>query len=257
MRRGFTLIELLVVIAIIALLAALLFPVFATARERARTASCANNLKQIGTATYLYLQDWDDDLPIIELNNLPYYLGAYQQEQEQGVWFCPNDPFLEIPDWEKLWEHNNPKRSYSSYHEDPNFGTFSSGETCEEEMLTALPRNLSSIQHPSSTIMITEGLETGFPRYSSASYMQDLDRGKWSSPFELTFFTGLRHQRRSNYLFVDGHAKLLTLRQTLTPEVLWDNLGTWCPGCSCGSAIIWNKKDIQKTLKELDEAHYP
>ncbi|HPT99040.1 MAG TPA: prepilin-type N-terminal cleavage/methylation domain-containing protein, partial [Armatimonadota bacterium] len=59
-RRGFTLIELLVVIAIIAILAAILFPVFARARENARKASCQSNLKQIATAASMYIQDWDE-----------------------------------------------------------------------------------------------------------------------------------------------------------------------------------------------------
>src|SRR5262249_11852373 len=60
---GFTLIELLVVIAIIVLIAAILFPVFAQVREKARQASCLSNLKQIGQATLLYLQDYDDRFP--------------------------------------------------------------------------------------------------------------------------------------------------------------------------------------------------
>jgi prepilin-type N-terminal cleavage/methylation domain-containing protein/prepilin-type processing-associated H-X9-DG protein len=59
-RRGFTLIELLVVIAIIAILAAILFPVFARARENARRASCQSNLKQIGLASMMYVQDYDE-----------------------------------------------------------------------------------------------------------------------------------------------------------------------------------------------------
>src|SRR5439155_11384464 len=58
-RRGFTLIELLVVIAIIAILAAILFPVFAQAREKARAASCLSNTKQIATASVMYVQDYD------------------------------------------------------------------------------------------------------------------------------------------------------------------------------------------------------
>ncbi|MGC9318961.1 MAG: DUF1559 domain-containing protein [Armatimonadota bacterium] len=62
-RRGFTLIELLVVIAIIAILAAILFPVFARAREKARQASCSSNLKQLGTAAMMYLQDYDERFP--------------------------------------------------------------------------------------------------------------------------------------------------------------------------------------------------
>jgi prepilin-type N-terminal cleavage/methylation domain-containing protein/prepilin-type processing-associated H-X9-DG protein len=62
-RRGFTLIELLVVIAIIAILAAILFPVFAQAREKARQTSCLSNTKQIGTAVQMYIQDYDETFP--------------------------------------------------------------------------------------------------------------------------------------------------------------------------------------------------
>ena len=62
-KRGFTLIELLVVIAIIAILAAILFPVFAQAREAARKSTCLQNLKQLGTAMMMYATDYEDALP--------------------------------------------------------------------------------------------------------------------------------------------------------------------------------------------------
>src|SRR5688500_10153696 len=71
-RKGFTLIELLVVIAIIAILAAILFPVFAQAREKARAAACLSNTKQMGLAIQMYAQDYDETL-------IPFWctLGAY------------------------------------------------------------------------------------------------------------------------------------------------------------------------------------
>src|SRR5437764_1424554 len=62
-RKGFTLIELLVVIAIIAILAAILFPVFAQAREKARQTSCLSNLKQLGLGLMMYVQDYDETFP--------------------------------------------------------------------------------------------------------------------------------------------------------------------------------------------------
>ncbi|MGD8239412.1 MAG: prepilin-type N-terminal cleavage/methylation domain-containing protein, partial [Armatimonadota bacterium] len=62
-RDGFTLIELLVVIAIIAILAAILFPVFAKAREKARQTSCLSNIKQLGLACQAYSTDWNEEFP--------------------------------------------------------------------------------------------------------------------------------------------------------------------------------------------------
>src|SRR3954447_14532228 len=66
-RRGFTLIELLVVIAIIAILAAILFPVFARARDAARKTTCTSNIKQLGTAILMYAQDYDECLVPVQV----------------------------------------------------------------------------------------------------------------------------------------------------------------------------------------------
>ena len=110
-RRGFTLIELLVVIAIIAILAAILFPVFARARENARRASCLSNMKQIGLGVMQYTQDFDEKLPYLSPNNalanrsdmqLPdgrgfsgrwaWPLQLYPYIKSQQVFVCPSDP---------------------------------------------------------------------------------------------------------------------------------------------------------------------
>ena len=79
-RKGFTLIELLVVIAIIAILAAILFPVFAQAREKARGISCLSNSKQIGTAIYMYAQDYDETI-------VPWFVrtGIVRDEQRRDL----------------------------------------------------------------------------------------------------------------------------------------------------------------------------
>ena len=107
--RGFTLIELLVVIAIIAILAAILFPVFAQAREKARQTACLNNLKQIGTGTVMYAQDYDENLPY------PYWLPNWDRWCEDGyTWrqrilpYTKNSQIFVCPDYKKAGGASDP-----------------------------------------------------------------------------------------------------------------------------------------------------
>ena len=89
-RKGFTLIELLVVIAVIAILAAILFPVFARARENARRSSCQSNLKQIGLGIMQYTQDYDEQMPIVVSQvtdtTLASSIGYATQNGDAGRW---------------------------------------------------------------------------------------------------------------------------------------------------------------------------
>jgi prepilin-type N-terminal cleavage/methylation domain-containing protein/prepilin-type processing-associated H-X9-DG protein len=90
---GFTLIELLVVIAIIAILAAILFPVFAKVREKARQTSCASNMRQLSIATMQYTQDYDENYPTGSAGNLGQgWAGTiYSYVKSAGVYKCPDD----------------------------------------------------------------------------------------------------------------------------------------------------------------------
>lgn len=94
-KPGFTLIELLVVIAIIAILAAILFPVFARAREKARATTCTSNVKQICLGITMYTQDYDEHLPYLSWNN-NNTLGLHWQDltnpytKNEAVWHCPD-----------------------------------------------------------------------------------------------------------------------------------------------------------------------
>jgi prepilin-type N-terminal cleavage/methylation domain-containing protein/prepilin-type processing-associated H-X9-DG protein len=161
-HQGFTLIELLVVIAIIAILAAILFPVFAQAREKARQASCLSNCKQIGLASNMYVQDYDETFPGHEwpkgegLHALPdgrMYRGHvgwailfYPYVKNLAVFTCPSDP-----DPKRYWNDNGKANPYVNTWGKPI--PMSYGENADI-YLRMPPLKLAAITFPADTYWI-------------------------------------------------------------------------------------------------------
>src|SRR3569833_2726288 len=179
MRKfGFTLIELLVVIAIIAILAAILFPVFAQAREKARQISCVSNLKQVGLGVLQYVQDNDEHYPMgVDQNwdwqtTWPFVTQPYIKSTD--VYRCPDDSAKTAGDW---WgsgqQHTALSYAGNGYTEQnpPVTGTgvgkgiFASGQSWSGPLSV----NLAVVNSPASTIMIAEKHADDNVKYAPAS----------------------------------------------------------------------------------------
>ena len=182
MKRGFTLIELLVVIAIIAILAAILFPVFARAREKARQTSCLSNVKQIALASLMYAQDYDE-------KPCPYYLAGsylytYDDTYHGGMWYKLLEPYLkneQILDCPS-YSHRRPSDAYSGHTSGYGWSRY-----CTEADA------LADIEEPSRTLMLADVGGTGNYRFYSVIYE--------------TTYIDPRHNGGSNAGLWDGHAK--------------------------------------------------
>ena len=210
-RSAFTLIELLVVIAIIAILAAILFPVFAQAREKARESSCLNHMKQIGIAAHTYLQDWDETYPINRFDAALAYnwkraLWSVGTLKTVGVYQCPSNG----NSWEKadangcLGDESNcvgPNKGVAAL-QIPNSYAYNGAFFHEQNGARAE----SDIKEPTNMIYILE-TRTGYP-----------DLGDWAYT---SVFTHSGH--RSNWLFADTHARSLKMAQTVEPIYMWRN----------------------------------
>ena len=180
-RKGFTLIELLVVIAIIAILAAILFPVFAKAREKARQTTCTSNFKQIGLATMQYVQDYDETFmpsvwnsTIYEVRMLPNLLDTYTKSNK--VYVCPSNKYAAQADC--TYEYNR----WISFVGDPG------------------PKTLAQIDKPAKVIIWAEGgFDTG--HISMAGY------GIYCMSGIEGYVVMDQHNDGANYAFGDGHVK--------------------------------------------------
>ena len=221
-RSAFTLIELLVVIAIIAILAAILFPVFARAREKARAISCISNMKQIGLGLMMYAQDYDEMYPaihagtlqanlasgteppdlIVESNALAPYIKNWQ------VWRCPDDTSTNAPTYDADCGVTIPVRV--SYEQNGYF-----------EYQTTM----AMVQNPASTVYFAERpsnrTDDCFHPWeisSNPNAVPDIaniyDTGEGPGVGYVAYNI---HSGGANYLFVDGHCKWMQFAQVWNP----------------------------------------
>jgi prepilin-type N-terminal cleavage/methylation domain-containing protein/prepilin-type processing-associated H-X9-DG protein len=209
LRRGFTLIELLVVIAIIAILAAILFPVFAKARERARQTTCLNNLKQLGTGFQMYLDDWEGIYP------LPGFPG------QRNGWVYARDHFIIDVRAGSLYGYVKTEGSYICPSETPQNQATSNSPTflsysINGELISRVsggydgnaPLSQSDVNFPSETILLMEENE----RVSVGG--GGLNDG-WFWPRDNNDFPANRHNGGGNWLMADQHAKWYKTDQIL------------------------------------------
>jgi prepilin-type N-terminal cleavage/methylation domain-containing protein/prepilin-type processing-associated H-X9-DG protein len=240
-RNGFTLIELLVVIAIIAILAAILFPVFAQAREKARQTACLSNAKQIGLACRMYTEDWDEVnvpervyLPGGKLISFRALLQPYVKNKQ--VFVCPSASNLNsfaTFDWQKL--------GYDDGTGIPG-GRLESGYGMNRVHFSLQGVHPSTgdnygvpdalVQVPAECILIEDSINGFGPRWdgwysvfygpSTPGYIRGVTKPDSQLPQNMNDTGAMRHNGGATYIFVDGHAHWYRPEQIpCTKEKCW------------------------------------
>jgi prepilin-type N-terminal cleavage/methylation domain-containing protein/prepilin-type processing-associated H-X9-DG protein len=208
-RRGFTLIELLVVIAIIAILAAILFPVFAQAREKARQTACLSQHKQLGTAVLMYAQDYDELFPPERIGGTKNSIdpkgtgwtwrwAMQPYVKSEKIWVCPS---LSPRNWFKtplLTEVQQDVLATYAYAGHPFICEYGPGSRAV---------SLASFERPANSLFIVESRATWFADLGPWEVVNDWGDGGNGLPFW--------HSGGGNYIFVDGHAKHHRFDQTV------------------------------------------
>jgi prepilin-type N-terminal cleavage/methylation domain-containing protein/prepilin-type processing-associated H-X9-DG protein len=256
--KGFTLIELLVVIAIIAILAAILFPVFAQAREKARQIACLSNTKQLALGVQMYAQDYDECLPVAGYN--AQCRGRWQHQiypyvKNAQLFTCPN--FANNPWSPNLSNYTGPADSACpgvtiqvAQSDRGGYGwnyalQGDSGGQLGMPLHRASGYSMARIQKPADTIIISEtGLGTGTGPGAGWAVMAADPRLPYGATFNQPglFLQGRHHtvrtrtdttgglplpiEGRANCVFLDGHAKSLTIAQAFEVAPLVNNVPT-------------------------------
>jgi len=207
MRRGFTLIELLVVIAIIAILAAILFPVFARAREKARQTSCLSNCKQIGLGALMYAQDYDEIMGINDWQATRQFLVVQPYIKNLQIYKCPSGDYGGCSSTACARSqlinggvtNGYPTTglgniSYAWNRMEEGYGEVN-GRPGNQGDIGVLGKPMAKIKYPSETYLLGDGV---CPRFQSVSHVNSIN--SHSAAY-------VRHNDGLNMVLCDGHAK--------------------------------------------------
>jgi len=202
-RRAFTLIELLVVIAIIAILAAILFPVFAKAREKARQASCQSNIKQIGLAELMYVQDYDErfhrqyQIPAGQ-PTVSYHPPGPGDNGNHGAGYYLDWIDLAYPYSKNLQQWQCPSESQTSFHDCYAWGVWQTG---------------AAMADVSGCAVGVAGLIMGVD--GTNAWLQD-NLLMVNNRFDI------RHNDGLNAVYADGHSKWMKLSNIFYKNLKWN-----------------------------------